>query len=259
MHSATAYHTELRKQFIHTTVWTDDIVFVWFDSLRPINNISVIWGRIFLGLTSTKLGLMFLLKDTTQWRQWGSNPRPLGLGSSTLQMSHCTPWTDEILFACPILTCSVTHQLYLSKKWKTANLLTKVTFLNSIYMSCGSRFPTMWYVRPAKSQTSLRKCAVWSEPLLVACIFYECLATDWTTFGVSKLKRRLHRLVWVHTCQNATMLEITCHSSIIKIRKFFYDYKYYLQVKISIGLNCVEWLHHLCTKRSSGKDYLLDA
>ena len=65
----------------------------WFDSLRPINNLSVIKGRVFLGWTSTKLGLMFLLKDTTQWRQWGSNPRPFGLGSSTLPLSHCDPYT----------------------------------------------------------------------------------------------------------------------------------------------------------------------
>ena len=43
--------------------------FVWFDSLRPINNLSVIKGRAFLGWTSAKLGLMFLLKDTTQWRR----------------------------------------------------------------------------------------------------------------------------------------------------------------------------------------------
>ena len=37
----------------------------------------------------------------------------------------------------------------------------------------------------------------------------DCLATDWTTFAVSKLKRRLPRLVWVYTCQNATLLKIT--------------------------------------------------
>ena len=30
------------------------------------------------------------------------------------------------------------------------------------------------------------------------------------TFAVSKLNRRLHRLVWVYTRQNATLLEITC-------------------------------------------------
>ena len=62
-----------------------------------------------------------------------------------------------------------------------------------VNMSRDMRFPTMWYVRPAKAPTSLRMRAVWSEPLLVAWIFY--------SFGVSKLKRRLHRLVSVYSCQ----------------------------------------------------------
>ena len=75
------------------------------------------------------------------------------------------------------------------------------------------RFPTMWYAQPAKPQISLRIRADWSEPLLVAWMFYYCRATDWTSFGVSKLIRRLHRLVWVITCQKATLLEITCHGS----------------------------------------------
>ena len=35
------------------------------------------------------------------------------------------------------------------------------------YMSREMRFPTMWYVRPAKAQTNLRIRAVLSEPLLV--------------------------------------------------------------------------------------------
>ena len=59
-----------------------------------------------------------------------------------------------------------------------------------------------------KSQISLRVRAVWSEPLLVAWIFYDCYATDWTTSGVSKLTKRLHRLLWVYTCRNAILLEI---------------------------------------------------
>ena len=67
-------------------------LFVWFDSLRPIKNASVITGRVFLGWTSTKLGLMLLLKDITQWSRWGSNPRPFSLESSTLPLSHCAPW-----------------------------------------------------------------------------------------------------------------------------------------------------------------------
>ena len=28
-------------------------------------------------------------RTTTQWRRWGSNPRPFGLESSTLPLSHC--------------------------------------------------------------------------------------------------------------------------------------------------------------------------
>ena len=34
-------------------------MFVWFDSLRPINNLSVKQWRVFLGWTSTKLGFVF--------------------------------------------------------------------------------------------------------------------------------------------------------------------------------------------------------
>ena len=55
-----------------------------------------------------------------------------------------------------------------------------------------------------------------------AWIFYECWATDWTSFRVSKLTRRLHRLVWVYTCLNATMLEITCHGLILKLYICFF-------------------------------------
>ena len=42
-----------------------------------------------------------------------------------------------------------------------------------VELSHDMRFPTMWYVWPAKAQTSMRIRAVWSEPLLVAWIFNE--------------------------------------------------------------------------------------
>ena len=87
--------------FYHATAfWLSMQLQPCFDCLCPIRNISVIKGRVFLGWTSTKLGLMFLLKDTTQWRRWGSNPRPLGLDSSTLPLSHCVPNYDHVI---PIL------------------------------------------------------------------------------------------------------------------------------------------------------------
>ena len=46
-------------------------------------------------------------RTTTQWRLWGSNPRPLGLKSSTLPLSHCAPiaqWDfslKHIEYTCP--------------------------------------------------------------------------------------------------------------------------------------------------------------
>ena len=40
----------------------------------------------------------------------------------------------------------------------------------------------MWYVRPAKAQTSLRIRAIWSEPLLVASLLHDCQAHDLTAF-----------------------------------------------------------------------------
>ena len=79
-----------------------------------------------------------------------------------------------------------------------------------VHMSRDMRFSTMWYVRPAKHQISLRIRAVWSETLLVAWIVYEYQATDRTSLGVA-----MHRHVWVYNCQNATLLEITCLGSIM--------------------------------------------
>ena len=84
-------------------------------------------------------------------------------------------------------------------------------------MSRNMRFHSIWYVWPAKAQTSLYICAVWSEPLLVAWIFNDIKATDRTSFRVSKLERGLLSLVWVYTCQNATLLEITAHFKIISL------------------------------------------
>ena len=79
--------------------------FVWFDSLLPINNLSVLKGWVFLGWTSTKLGLMFLLKDTTQWRRWGSNPRPLSLETST--QSTTEPLCSSLMKVKSIAECSL--------------------------------------------------------------------------------------------------------------------------------------------------------
>ena len=36
--------------------WLLEVLFVWFDSLRSINNLEVVKGQVFLGWTSSKLG-----------------------------------------------------------------------------------------------------------------------------------------------------------------------------------------------------------
>ena len=51
-------------------------------------------------------------------------------------------------------------------------------------------------------------------------------------FGVSKLKRRLHRLIWVYTCSNATLLEITCHGSDV----IFYSFSLTLECADEDGM-----------------------
>ena len=98
------------------------------------------------------------------------------------------------------------------ERWKV-EISSKLYSACIYYLSQCMRFPTMWHVRPSKPQISLRISAVWSEPLLVAWVFYECYATAWTPFGVSKLKRRLQRLARVYTCQNVKLLEISCRGS----------------------------------------------
>ena len=105
-----------------------------------------------------------------------------------------------------------------------------IKYFMTIYMyEPNMRFPTMCYVRPAKAQTSLRIRAVWSEPLLIAWIFYDSSATDRTSLGVSMLIRRLHRLVWVYTRQNNTLLEITCRGSYIIVLMNIHSIRFHLR------------------------------
>ena len=55
----------------------------------PVNNLSVMSGRVFLGWTSTKQSYCALLKDKTQWSWWGSNLRSRVKHSTT--ESLCSP------------------------------------------------------------------------------------------------------------------------------------------------------------------------
>ena len=120
----------------------------------------------------------------------------------------------EIECLLPLCLCSSNYRWRSNDETTYGSTRYKTGFY-SVFIIWVARCPTMWYLQPAKAQTSLHIRTVWSEHMLVAWILYECWATDRTAFAVSKLNRRLHRLVWVYSCQNATWLEITFHGSFI--------------------------------------------
>ena len=64
----------------------------------PVNNFSVVSGRSSWVKPVPSTDKSVLLKDTTQWRRWGSNLQPLNLESSTLPLSSCAPWTMKQMF-----------------------------------------------------------------------------------------------------------------------------------------------------------------
>ena len=71
-------------------------LFVWFDSLRPINNLSVIKGRVFLGWTSTKLGLMCLAQGHNAVTPVRLEPAvPQSRVKHSLPLSHCAPYFNS--------------------------------------------------------------------------------------------------------------------------------------------------------------------
>ena len=77
-------------------------------------------------------------------------------------------------------------------------------------MSRSMRFPTMGYVRPAKAQTSLRIRTVWSEPLLVAWVFYDFVQALISVWGLSFLLSTTHlpEKVWLLICSPETFYNI---------------------------------------------------
>ena len=69
------------------------VLFVWFDSLCPINNLSVIKRWVFLGWTSTKLDLMCLAQGHIAVKPVRLKPAAPRSHSSTLPLSHSPPRT----------------------------------------------------------------------------------------------------------------------------------------------------------------------
>ena len=93
-------------------------------------------------------------------------------------------------------------------------------------MSCGMGFPTMWFVRTAKPQISLRIRTVWSEPLLVAWIFYSVkLLTEHHLEFLSLKGGCTGSSESTLTSQNAALMEITFRVLSVFYYVFVFRYK----------------------------------
>ena len=80
-------------------------MFDWFNSLRPINNLSVMEGRVFLGWTSSKLGLMCLTQGHN-----AVTPVRLEPAAPRSRVKHIQ-WATAL----PYIICTCTWYLFCSE------------------------------------------------------------------------------------------------------------------------------------------------
>ena len=110
--------------------WQLSIIFMYFTRLWLF---CLIWFFTSHQQSFSYLGVEPVLRinvscsrTTTQWRRWGSNPRPFGLESSTLPLSHCAP---------------------IMKLWTVANIK---RFIQGLYWKCkykiliDEKTPILW-------------------------------------------------------------------------------------------------------------------
>ena len=174
-----------------------------FDSLHSINNLSVIKGRVFLGWTSTKLGLMFLLKDTTQWRWWGLNPRPLGLESSTLPLSHCVPKLHLSLrpLFCLFLSGQL-RQVLLYNTFKIANnkggndqteRVCRLVYAFVVHMQQSPIFLCQGPYQPEEQSGSVIECLTWDQAVPCLGLTGGTMVCPWARCKTATQKRTKQR------------------------------------------------------------------
>ena len=85
--------------------------FVWFDSLHPTNNLSVKQGRVFLGWTSTKLGLMCLAQGPQ--RSDPSEAQTCGPSVSSQALYH---WATALPPMYEGIFSNIAHQIQIHQK-----------------------------------------------------------------------------------------------------------------------------------------------
>ena len=135
------YLTIVNTILCHCHSWS--VLFVWFGSLRPINNLSVIKGRVFLGWTNSKLELMFLIKDTTQ--RWS-------------RVKHST---TEPLRSLPLLVGTTVK--HLTKYVVFCSHCWKVPFYRCGMLSCAKRILMATGKRTVKSYATHTVTGMWAN------------------------------------------------------------------------------------------------
>ena len=114
--------------------------------------------------------------------------------------------------------------------WPGQNILLNVVMqiiINSMkivcYVSRVTIKPTIWHVRPAKTQISLGICPVWSESSLSAWRNIKSLATHWAHSKDSDQTGRMPRLIRVFAGRTLVILLVLscCSSCVKKLRTCF--------------------------------------
>ena len=91
-------------------------LFVWSDSLRPINNLSDIKGRVYLGWTSAKLGLMCLAQ--------GYNT------VTAVRLEPAAPWSRVKHSTTEPLHQQITEVDPNLKLWNTTDIFIKISIIH---------------------------------------------------------------------------------------------------------------------------------
>ena len=108
------------------------LYFVWFDSLRPTNNLSVIKGQVFLGWTSSKLGLMCLAqghKAVTPVRLAPAAPRS--------RVKHFTtePLRAQLYHICVYVCCKILSYIMEENKESSSSPSSSAYHTCELYIS----------------------------------------------------------------------------------------------------------------------------
>ena len=83
------------------TQYTESESFVWFDSLRPLNNLSVMrdgssWVEPVLSLNVS------CSRTTTQWRRWGSTRGPSVSSQALYHWATALPESESWIIICAV-------------------------------------------------------------------------------------------------------------------------------------------------------------